>query len=192
MNLGWSRPAGRVGYLLLLAIAVGCQQRNAFVAPPPPEVSVAQPVSQTVAETLEFTGNTRARATVEIRSRVTGYLQKVAFEDGANVQAGDLLFAIDPAPFEADVQLAEAALQKAQAIEQLAKVNLTRALELQKQRAIAKQEVDADDAELSTATASVRSAEASLRKSKLDLGYAEIRRRSADVSGGICWMPATW
>ena len=59
MNLGWSRPAGRVGYLLLLlAIAVGCQQRNAFVAPPPPEVSVAQPVSQTVAETLEFTGNT--------------------------------------------------------------------------------------------------------------------------------------
>jgi multidrug efflux system membrane fusion protein len=143
---------------------------------------VAQPVSQLVAETLEFTGNTRARATVEIRSRVTGYLQKVAFEDGAHVQAGDLLFVIDPAPFEADVQLAEAALQKAQAIEQLAKVNLTRALELQKQRAIAKQEVDADDAELSTATASVRSAEASLRKSKLDLGYAEIR---APIGGRI-------
>lgn len=182
MNLGCSWPSGRVWCLLLLAIASGCEQRNAFVAPPPPEVMVAQPVSQAVTETLEFTGNTRARATVEIRSRVTGHLQKVAFDDGANVQAGDLLFVIDPAPFEADVQLAEATLQKTHAVEQLAKANLARSLELQKKRAIAKQEVDADDAELATATASVRAAEASLRKTKLDLGYAEIH---APISGRI-------
>ena len=182
MNLGCSRPSGRMWCLLLLATASGCEQRNAFVAPPPPEVMVAQPVSQAVTETLEFTGKTRARATVEIRSRVTGYLQKIAFDDGANVQAGDLLFVIDPAPFEADVQLAEATLQKTHAVEQLAKANLARAVELQKERAIAKQEVDADDAELATATASVRAAEASLRKAKLDLGYAEIR---APISGRI-------
>ncbi len=113
---------------------------------------------------------------------MTGYLQRVAFEDGANVQAGDLLFVIEPAPFEADVHSAEAALEKAVAVKQLADVNLTRAHQLQKNNAIAQQEVDIDAAELATASASVRAAEAALQKAKLDLGYAEIR---APISGRI-------
>ncbi|MHB8866924.1 MAG: efflux RND transporter periplasmic adaptor subunit [Pirellulaceae bacterium] len=182
MNLGCSLPGGRLSSLLLLVTAFGCAQRNTFVAPPPPEVTVAQPIRQAVTETLEFTGNTRSPAVVEIRSRVTGYLQKVAFEDGANVEAGDLLFVIDPAPFQADFDLAEAAVQKAQAAEQLAKANLARAVQLQKERAIAQQDVDTANAELASASASVKAAAASLRKAELDLGYAEIR---APISGRI-------
>ncbi len=149
---------------------------------PPPEVTVAQPLTGPVAETFDFTGTTEARQSVQIRTRITGYLQRIGFEDGADVQAGDMLFVIEPAPFEADVDAAEAALQKAVALEQLAKANLERALELQKDRAIAKQEVDADAAELSAATANVKSAQAALRKAKLDLDYTEIR---APINGRI-------
>ncbi len=168
--------------LLLLLNSVGCERRNALVTPPPPEVTVAQPIIEPVTETIDFTGTTEARETVEIRARITGYLQRVDFEDGANVQAGDLLMVIEPAPFAADVEAAEAALQKAVAVEGLAQANLARALELQKGRAIAKQEVDADSAELATATANVRAARAALRKAQLDLGYTEIQ---APISGRI-------
>ncbi len=168
--------------LLILTHSLGCEPRNAFVAPPPPEVMVAHPLTASVAETVDFTGATEARQSVQIRARVTGYLQRVAFEDGVNVQEGDLLFVIEPAPFEADVDAAQAALQKAVGLEQLAKANLERALELQKDRAIAKQEVDADTAEVTTATANVKSAEAALRKAKLDLNYTEIL---APISGRI-------
>src|SRR5690606_22534800 len=74
------------GWVAALAILLGgCQPRNEFVPPPPPEVSVAQPVEQPVVETMDFTGTTRATATVELRARVNGYLEKIAFQDGADV-----------------------------------------------------------------------------------------------------------
>lgn len=168
--------------MFLALCSVGCEQQNAFVAPPPPEVTVAQPLLAPVAETIEFTGTLEPRQTVEIRARVTGYLQRVAFEDGASVQEGDLLFVIEQEPFEADVESAEAALQKAEAGEQLAKANLQRALQLKKDSAIAEQEVDAANAEVATAAANVKSSQAALKKAKLDLGYTEIR---APISGRI-------
>jgi RND family efflux transporter MFP subunit len=168
--------------LLIIVASVGCEPRNAFVAPPPPEVTVAQPVTAQVAETLDFTGTTEARQVVQLRARVTGYLNRLAFEDGAQVKEGDLLFVIEQAPFEADVDLAKANLQKAVAQEQLAQANLNRALELQKSRAIAKQDVESNTAELATSAANVKAAEAALRKATLDLNYTEIR---APISGRI-------
>ena len=87
----------------------GCGPRNEFVPPPPPKVTVAEPVEQPVVETVEFNGNTRAVSTVELRSRVNGYLEKIAFEDGAIVQQGDLLFIIEQAPFQAELEAAKAA-----------------------------------------------------------------------------------
>lgn len=168
--------------LLIIVGSVGCEPRNAFVPPPPPEVTVAQPLTSTVAETIDFTGTTEARQVVQLRARVTGYLHRLAFEDGAHVKEGDLLFVIEPAPFEADVDAAKATLQKAVAQEQLAQANLNRALELQKSRAIAKQDVESNTAELATAAANVKAAEAALRKATLDLNYTEIR---APISGRI-------
>ena len=168
--------------LLIIVGSVGCEPRNAFVPPPPPEVTVAQPLTSTVAETIDFTGTTEARQVVQLRARVTGYLHRLAFEDGAHVKEGDLLFVIEPAPFEADVDAAKATLQKAVAQEQLAQANLNRALELQKSRAIAKQDVESNTAELATAAANVKAAEAALRKATLDLNYTEI---CAPISGRI-------
>src|SRR5262245_36200839 len=99
---------------LLLALA-GCGEQNQYIAPPPPEVTVAKPASEEVVEYLEFTGTTRAVEAIRIRARVMGYLKSIEFKDGANVNAGDLLFVIEPEPFEAALASAKANLQKAEA-----------------------------------------------------------------------------
>jgi len=85
----------------LLAL-VGCQQKNEFVAPPPPQVTVSLPVEQEVQEYYSTTGQTRASKTVVLRARVSGYLQEIHFRDGDLVEKGQLLYLIDPAPYEAE------------------------------------------------------------------------------------------
>ena len=88
--------------LALLGTFVACEsKRNEFVEPPPPKVTVAQPVQQEVIEYLEFTGNTRAVEEVEIRARVSGFLQSMHFAPGTRVDLKDLLFVIDPREYQA-------------------------------------------------------------------------------------------
>ncbi|HEX6962369.1 MAG TPA: biotin/lipoyl-binding protein, partial [Lacipirellula sp.] len=129
----FSRPLnrGRVARSLSLALGavaiVGCSKPNEYVAPPPPVVTVAQPLEREIVQQLEFTGTTRSIEAVDVRARVMGYLQSIEFEDGAQVNAGDLLFVIEPAPFEAAVDSAKAALQRAEASLGLARATLTRA-----------------------------------------------------------------
>src|SRR5215471_17814963 len=77
-------------------------------APPPPKVTVNQPHSETVTNWDDYPGHLEAVETVEVRSRVSGYLESVNFQDGAEVKAGDVLFVIDPRPFKAELDLAEA------------------------------------------------------------------------------------
>src|SRR5215211_8044622 len=85
---------------LLLVCAAGCEKPNQFVPPPPPTVTVAHPVVRAVADTIEFVGTTQPTQTVDLRARVNGYLEKIFFEDGANVQAGQELFLIEQAPYQ--------------------------------------------------------------------------------------------
>src|SRR6187399_1038624 len=94
----------------LLALA-GCRQPNQFVPPPPPTVSVAHPVEKTIADTVEFNGVAQPTKMVELRARVNGYLQKIFFDDGSDVQVGDPLFQIDPAPYQSVLDAAKAANQ---------------------------------------------------------------------------------
>src|SRR5262249_42058038 len=85
-----------------VAVVAGCQKEPPSLAPPrPPEVIITRPVVQEVADFEEFTGKTEAVETVQVRARVSGYLDKVSFEEGADVQKGDLLFQIDPRPLQA-------------------------------------------------------------------------------------------
>lgn len=84
---------------------------NEYMQPPPPAVTVAQPVERECLDELEFTGTTRATEAVDVRARVNGYLQKIDFADGADVQAGDVLFVIEPAPFEAALDVARRAAE---------------------------------------------------------------------------------
>src|SRR5262249_24081470 len=111
-----------------------------------------------------------------------GYLQRIAFQDGAFVKEGDLLFVIEPAPFEAALEAAQAAVQKSEATEQLAIANLTRTEKLKEQNATTAQQLDVQAAERNTAKADVATAKASLRQAELNLSYTELR---APISGRI-------
>ncbi len=182
-------PVARLGrgapLLVPLALAgalLACGQRNVFVPPPPPEVTVATPVERPVVDSVEFSGTTRASARVDLRARVNGYLERIEFEDGQEVRAGDLLFVIDRAPFEAEVQAARANLLKARAALQLQEANLARARRLYREEVTAQQELDVREAEQASAAAEVAAAEAALVKAELNLGYAMIR---APISGRI-------
>ncbi|MGH7201800.1 MAG: efflux RND transporter periplasmic adaptor subunit [Planctomycetaceae bacterium] len=167
---------------LMLGGLIGCQRQNEFVPPPPPEVTVARPVEREVVDTIEFTGTTRSTATVSLRARVNGYLERIAFEDGATVQKGDLLFVIEQAPFETALQAAQAELQKAQATLKLADANLARVTELHRRNVATPSQLDIQKAEQATAAAEVAAAEAAVKQAELDLGYTEIR---APISGRI-------
>lgn len=161
--------------LAVLALVAGCNRNaNTYVEPPPPTVTVAQPVQQEVVHQLEFTGTTRASESVEVRARVMGYLQQINFEDGQDVQAGDLLFVIEPAPFEAARDAAQAALQRAEAELKLARADLARAEPLVQRGALTLQELDLRQANVATAEAGVASAKAELRKAELELSYTRV------------------
>jgi RND family efflux transporter MFP subunit len=105
----------------------GCQPKNTFVEPPPPPVTVAHPELRTVVDTVEFTGTTEAVELVNIRARVEGFLTSIDFEEGKAVKKGDLLFQIDPRPFQATLAQARASVELASARKLSAHAELARA-----------------------------------------------------------------
>lgn len=150
--------------------------------PPPPNVQVVQPEIRSITEWKEFTGRFEAVEMVELRARVTGYLDKVHFKDGQMVEKGDLLFEIDPRPYEAAVARAEAELARMESQLKLADLDTKRGERLLTQSAISQEEVDTRRARFQEANANVASAAADLKTAKLDLQYAKI---TAPVSGRI-------
>jgi multidrug efflux system membrane fusion protein len=133
-----------------------------------------------VAENMEFTGNTRATDVVDVRSRVSGYLKKIAFTDGAMVQEGATLFQIETEPFDAALASAQAKLQKAEAVLELAIAEKERTEPLVKKGALSVQEQDIKNADVATAKADVAEARAALKEAELNLQYTTIK---APISG---------
>ncbi len=183
-NTAGSAGVVRGSIVLLLAAAFigGCDARSEAQQPvsPPPEVDVArvQPESVTVTET--FTGRVEAPETVELRPRVSGYIDEVAFEEGEMVEAGDLLFRIDPRPYQARVKAARAELAQARSQLQLASSEAARARELLERRAVSREEYDQRQSALSSARARVEAARAALDTAELDLQYTRV---TTPVSG---------
>jgi RND family efflux transporter MFP subunit len=172
-----------VGALAAAVMAAGCQPENQLVTPPPPQVTVARPVERAIEDSLEFTGWTQATNTVDLRSRVNGYLKEAPFEEGATVEKGALLFVIEQEPFRLAVDAAKADLAKAQAELALAKTEHARTASLVRQGGARTQaDLDLDAAQLATAQANVAAATAALQRAELDLDYTEIR---APISGII-------
>lgn len=168
--------------ILCLGAALGCKPANTYVPPPPPEVSVAVPIERPITEYLELTGVTRAVARVELKARVNGFLKQIAFKDGAFVQEGDLLFVIDPTPYEVERDSARASQRKAEAVLQLEEAQLQRTKDLVRVNAASKEALDVEEAERATAAAEVKAAESAVRRAELELSYTEVR---APLTGRI-------
>jgi len=162
--------------LMLLAILfqAGCGEQNVYTPPPPPQVTVTQPVRQQVTGYLEFTGNTQAPNTVQLRARVAGYLDKVYFNDGEPVKKGQLLFLIQQNTYEAKLKQAEGLVLSQKARLFHAKTELGRYTKLVQQKAAAQTDVDNWRYQRDDAQATLITAEAQRDLAKLDLGYTKV------------------
>lgn len=167
---------------LLLQSCEPRQQAQAPGAPPPPAVSVAHPVEKNVVEWDEYTGRFDAVDTVEVRARISGVLNEVKFTDGAIVKKGDLLFVIDPRPFERVLDRDRAALEAAKVQAEFAEKDLERAKPLLANNTISQQVFDQRTQVLRVARANVQSAEASVRSAELDVEFTQIK---APITGRI-------
>src|SRR5205814_7203727 len=162
----------RSGWAPLAAVLVlaSCGARPA-PTPPPPKVKVVQPVAREITEWDEFTARLDAVDSVEVRPRVSGYLQSIHFQDGAIVRKGDLLFLIDPRPYEAALRRAEADFQLAKSRLALAQKNFARAADLLASHAISQEEADIRQSNLRQAEATVDEAQAAADAARLDVEF---------------------
>ncbi len=151
-------------------------------APPPPAVGVFQAVEKEVVEWDEYTGRLDAKDSVELRARVSGYLDKVHFAEGKLVKAGDLLFSIDKRSYVAEMAAADAEKEQAQSRADLAKADFDRAGKLIESRAISQEDFDTRAKAAAEARSAVKASEARLTIAKLNLEFTEVR---APVSGRI-------
>jgi RND family efflux transporter MFP subunit len=173
-------PYALSGLLLLMA---GCgQQQPAAAPPPPPKVTVSQPINREVVEWEEYTGRLEAVESVEVRARVNGYLQSIHFKNGATVKQGDLLFVIDPRPYQAELERAKAELGLANARLERTSKDLARAQMLVRSRAVSEEEVDTRVADQRQAQESVQAARAMVNAAQLNVEFTQIR---APISGRI-------
>ena len=163
----------------------GCTRNEAAesrAAPPAPQVTVAAAISRKVTDSNEFTGRFEAVERVEVRPRVSGYIASVNFREGTEVSRGDVLFVIDPRPYQAERDRAAAGLAQARSQLALAKSERERATKLLAQRALSQEEYDTRTAGNEQAEANVEAAKAALDSAALNL---EFTRVTAPISGRI-------
>jgi membrane fusion protein, multidrug efflux system len=161
--------------IILLAIGLsGCGDKPQQPAAAAPPVTVAQPTKRTVTDWDEFTGRFEAVEEVQVRARVGGFVTSIEFRDGAFVNTGDLLYVIDPRPFEAVAEQAEGQLSDARARAELGKRELDRALKLNETQAVADSIVDQRRQALQAANASILQAEGALKAAHLNIEFSHV------------------
>jgi len=175
-------PRTAAALSLGLALAACGQGQQASNGPPPPTVTVAKPVVRAVTDLDEYVGRFVAIDSVEVRARVSGYLDKVHFRDGQMVKQGELLFTIDKRPFENTVAQARANLAQARANLAFAESDLERGRQLVRDRTISEQVFQQRTQAFGSAQASVAANEAAVKQAELDLEFTELR---APVNGRI-------
>jgi len=168
--------------LALAAALAACEQAQQAVAPPDPVVTVAPPTRKTVVDQDEYVGRFVAVDSVDIRARVTGYLDKVDFTDGQMVKQGDLLFTIDRRPFQTALDQSKATLSQVRANLAFAEADLARGAQLVRDKTITDQVFEQRTQAKRVAEAAVAAQEAAVRQATLDLGFTELR---APVDGRI-------
>ena len=178
----------RISFLLFaasglgLAAVTGCKKQTAPPAPPPPTVTVAKPVARKIVEHSEYTGRLAAIENVDVRPRVSGYITEIDFKDGALVKKGDLLFVIDPRPYQAALDQSQGQLKQAQAQQDLSNRNFTRAETLQATKVSSKEEFDQAATNRNQGEAQVATAQAAVDAAKLNLAFTRI---TAPIDGRV-------
>ena len=163
-----------VAALAIALFAGACEEKNTYVPPPPPKVTVAKPIQKPVTDYLDFTGNIAAVQTVQLRARVEGYLERVLFDDGDLVKKGEQLFLIEQAPYIAGVDAAKADLARAQAAAKQAKLTADRTRVAGRSGAVSQQQVDEAEARLEGQAAEVLAMKAAVETAELNLGYTKV------------------
>ena len=180
------RAARKLAVPLGLAIATlvtSCGERQQQAgAPPPPSVTIAKPIKRTVVDYDEYVGRFTAINAVEIRARVSGYLDKLHFKDGQNVKQGDLLFTIDKRPFQNTLDQARANLVQAQSNLAFTESDYTRGQQLVRDKTITEQIFEQRAQAFRNDKASVSNNEAAVRQAELDMEFTDLR---APINGRI-------
>jgi len=169
-------------FVLWCVFLTACGKPKQAQQPPPIKVTVVKPIQKEVVEWDEYTGRLRSPESVEIRPRVSGFLDSINFTDGQMVKKGDLLFVIDPRPYQAELDRAQASLSQAQAQLQLAQTNFARSKTLQQKQVIAAQEFDAQSNDLRSSQSLVAAATAALATAKLNLDFTHV---TAPIDGRV-------
>jgi len=168
--------------LAIATLVASCGEDQKQAGPPPPAVTVAEPVKRTVFDYDEYVGRFTAINSVEVRARVSGYLDKLHFKDGQLVKQGDLLFTIDKRPFQNTLDQARANLVQAQSNVAFTESDYTRGQQLVRDKTITDQTFEQRAQAFRNAKASVSANEAAVRQAELDLEFTELR---APINGRI-------
>jgi membrane fusion protein (multidrug efflux system) len=169
-----------LSFCVIPAVLSACSSTPPPVAPPPPEVMVAQVIQRDVPVIMELVGQAAGSQDVDVRARIEGFLETVAFTEGTLVRQGQLLYKIDPKPFEAAVASAKGNLATSQARYEKTNNDVKRYTPLVAQQAVSQMELDNAVSARDAASAQVDAAKAALDKAQIDLGYTTI---TAPISG---------
>ncbi len=166
-----------IGFSVLLSLLAGAPAALAQTTParPPVDVTVVDIKPQDTAAVFEYTGKTESSREVEIRARITGYLDEIAYQEGSLVRQGQLLFQIDPRPFKAELDNAKGELAREQAMLDNARANLARIKPLARENAVSQKDLDDATSAVLATQAGVQSAKAQVQQAEINLGYTTIR-----------------
>jgi len=160
--------------LAAAAALPACERKNEYIAPPPPQVTVAKPIVRAVTNYLESTGNCTAVNTANLVARVPGFVDSIAYQDGDRVEKGRVLFVIEPEPYNLKLQQAQAAEMAAQATLTQAQLDYDRQVKLVASNSVSKSTLDSATATRDNAQGSLQQAQVNTKLAAINIGYAHV------------------